>query len=272
MTDFANQSRPTAANAHPAGNRDEGNTELLLSRAVDGTLSDAQWASLEAKAQHDPALWRELCLLHRDDLAVRARVQQTTELTTTQQALVLASHAEPSSARAWMGWAAAAVLGLVAAISISRGGGPLGGTLGGTLAGSGPIVQDMRANAGPAGGTQTAGLGSFLNLDDALNAATPQQLLGRYVQSGREQGSVFGVMPERVVLHSTPLEDGKGYEVYFVRQIVERAHVPAFYRLGIDELGNAAQVPTSPTVPATPARPANPPRPPRTQHAAPGPA
>jgi hypothetical protein len=125
---------------------------------------------------------------------------------------------------------------------------------------------------GPASGTQAAGLGGFLNLDEALDAATPQQLLGRYVQSGREQGSVFGVMPERVVLHSTPLEDGKGYEVYFVRQIVERAHVPAFYRLGIDELGNAAQVPTSPTPPATPVRPANPPRAPRTQHAAPGPA
>jgi hypothetical protein len=259
MTDFANQPRPTAADVRPDGTRDEGNTELLLSRAVDGTLSDAQWASLEAKAQHDRALWRELCLLHRDDLAVRARVQQTTELTTTQQPLVLASHAEPSSTRAWMGWAAAAVLGLVAAISISQGGGPLGS--GGAM-----------LNQGPAGGTQAAGLGGFLNLDEALNAATPQQLLGRYVQSGREQGSVFGVMPERVVLHSTPLEDGKGYEVYFVRQIVERAHVPAFYRLGIDELGNAAQVPTSPTVPATPARPANPPRPPRTQHAAPGPA
>jgi anti-sigma factor RsiW len=207
---------------------------VLLSRAVDGTLSNAEWSALEAHAATHPALWRELCLLHRDDLALRAALAHatttrapgtTTSDTSAPLRLALEADAhQPShnssanSARAWMGWAAAAVFGLVAAISLSSRTGPLQTTL-----------LDTHANVQIADqqGTQSASLLPSFSLSQALQRATPEQLLSSYIAQGREQGSVFGVHPERVVLHTTPLEDGKGLEVYYIRPIIERAHINA---------------------------------------------
>ena len=54
---------------------------------------------------------------------------------------------------------------------------------------------------------------------------------------------MVGQSPDFIVLESTPLADGGGYEVVYLRQLIERREVRDLYRLGTDELGNTVRVP-----------------------------
>lgn len=239
-------------------------TETLVSRAVDGTLSDTQWQQLEAIASKQPAMWRDLCLAHRDALSLRAAVANESHgaaaatLRVQEQEMSEeevgnsegAVHSRWLARRAWMGWAAAAVFGIVAAVQFSQ------------RAGSTPILltSGNRGAGSQLGGVQenTAGIGSVIEsqLSSALRSLSPQDLLTQYVHNGREDGTVYGVLPERVVLSTEPLLDGAGYEVVYLRQIVERQRVRDFYGISHDEQGNAFPVRVSPGVPFVPATPA----------------
>jgi hypothetical protein len=224
--------------------------QQLMSLAVEGRLSDAQWAQLEALAKAQPALWRELCLSHRDDLALRAGVAAASTnlpaLAFEDEPVREPTHTLFSARRAWMGWAAAAMLGLVALVQFTSRGGPT------------PIFD----HAPTATQNNQAGIGS--SLTGALANLSSDDLLNQYVQTGREEGTVFGVLPERVVLQSTPMTDGAGYEVVYLRQIVERVQVPDFYSVSYDEQGNAYPVRVTPratpTTPSTPTPPRSSPK------------
>lgn len=245
MSERPEQHEPEVPEVDEAGDA----AASLISRAVEGGLSDAEWAELEAAAGKHPGMWRELCLAHRDDLSLRAGVAAMSAALPLQQASVREEDEDqgdgrgayrlPARAagwvttRAWAGWAAAAVFGLVAAAQMSQ------------RAATQPLLMTQPA-ATSAG--NTAGLGSGLGsgLEDALRSLSSRDLLTQYVQNGREQGTVYGVLPERVLLRSTPLADGAGYDVLYVRQIVERAQVPDFYSVVYDEQGNARAIATSP--------------------------
>lgn len=66
-------------------------------------------------------------------------------------------------------------------------------------------------------------------------------LLARYLSQGAAQGSVVGELP-RLTLSVSPVEGGAGYDVLFVRRLLERATVDDVYRLGLDEHGRPALV------------------------------
>ena len=55
---------------------------------------------------------------------------------------------------------------------------------------------------------------------------------------GKEEGRVIGELPDRVLVNSTEAPDGKGYEVVFVRQIMEKTRVDDLYKVSSDEGGN----------------------------------
>jgi hypothetical protein len=74
---------------------------------------------------------------------------------------------------------------------------------------------------------QVAGLGSF-TADEAREA---------YLQRGKQDGSVLGEMPAKVIVQGAPIKDGQGYEVVFIRQIVEKARVDDLVRFTSDEAG-----------------------------------
>jgi hypothetical protein len=52
-------------------------------------------------------------------------------------------------------------------------------------------------------------------------------------------------MPRKVLMHAEPAADGRGYDVVYVRQIVERARVGGMYRFSQDEAGRVTPVRTT---------------------------
>jgi hypothetical protein len=65
---------------------------------------------------------------------------------------------------------------------------------------------------------------------------------------GKQSGRVLGEVP--VLCESKPAATGQGFEVVYVRQILERAEVHDLYRFSVDEAGNP--LPVRVTVPAKP--------------------
>ena len=192
--------------------------DLLISRVVDGTARDADWKSLDLLAAADQGVWRELALAQRQQSCLMRAVESsiasssTIDLPDEAPALHFPSRQQTWWIRRWAGWVAAAVLG-VAWISSGR-----LGTNQPTLTDP-PIAADL------------SGPGSRLvkNAADALSA---------YFDKGAEEKRVLGEMPTKVLLQTRPAADGQGYEIFFVRQIVERVEVPDLRMLSTDEFGN----------------------------------
>lgn len=88
-------------------------------------------------------------------------------------------------------------------------------------AGEGPLL----GNGAPSGRTSEPAppeiaRAAFMNPNDALRA---------YLEMGQKSGAVVGELPGKPVLEKRVLENGGGFEVIFVRQIIERSRVPAMY-------------------------------------------
>jgi len=68
---------------------------------------------------------------------------------------------------------------------------------------------------------------------------SPNQALDAYLTLGRESGSVVGELPGKPIIERRSLGEGEGFEVVFVRQIVERSRVPALFSFeGSNEFGD----------------------------------
>ena len=63
-----------------------------------------------------------------------------------------------------------------------------------------------------------------------------------YLERGQEAGRVVGEMPAKVLLEAQPSAQGSGYEVLYLRQIMERAVVSDLYEFGVDERGRPVPV------------------------------
>lgn len=74
---------------------------------------------------------------------------------------------------------------------------------------------------------------------DAVTASlSASDALDLYLERGRDEGRVVEERPDRVLVGSRPAADGTGYEVLYIRQILERAVVPElFVPTGADEEG-----------------------------------
>lgn len=199
--------------------------ELLISRVVDGMAGPADWNALESLAAHDAGLWRELAACQRDAALLSAAVLRAAEkaqrIPLPESDTIRISEERGgverySRARGWAGWAAAATL----------------------------LVAFVAFRAGPADdSTSTAGL--LPSLGRSAQTESPMVHLDRYLEEGHDKGMVIGELPERVIVRTQPAPDGNGYEVVYLRQIMEKRTVPSLYKIETahDEAGRLVPVP-----------------------------
>jgi hypothetical protein len=203
-------------------------TDILISRVVDGRNSSSDWARFETLANSKADLWKDLAIAQRDDAQLRTEMAAAVSLadrvglpeTTTQ--LAADSLKQPGSLHsrtlrisAWAGWAAAALV---------------------ALAFLGPArTQWINRSASP---IQTAGFDPFA----AAEKLSTDQLRDLYLAKGQREGSVIGETPSWVLKRIEQDENGGMFAVV-VRQIVERQPVQDIRRPAIDESGRPVSVP-----------------------------
>ncbi|HYD01399.1 MAG TPA: hypothetical protein VEB22_09255 [Phycisphaerales bacterium] len=104
----------------------------------------------------------------------------------------------------------------------------------------GLVSVALRPGSGASPTTQSAGLGT-----PALDTFSSADLMNGYKMRAAKEGTLVGELPQRLVLETRPSSDGKGYEVLYMRQLIERAIVDDLYKLGTDDQGRPVIVPTS---------------------------
>ncbi len=237
---------PDAAYPDAAMTTAELERERMICRLVDDVASSDDWKRLATVAGTDPTIFADLADTRRQaeqlSTEVMAHVRRADNVTLDATAASLGYAATVSLSGAgdaadehtirthglslpgrWkLGWAVAAALGL---LSLSQ------------------FVNSNNRITAAGSGVKAAGLVSVGSAEQALDA---------YYKLGREAGSVVTEVPQRYVLDSRTLPDGR-QEVLFLRQVVERAVVTDVYRVGSDEQGRPVLVPS---VPATSAGPA----------------
>jgi hypothetical protein len=213
--------------------------DLLISRVVDQRAGAAEWDRLETLAASDPFVWRELARAQRHQQglvrAVGQAVDQAERVTLPEdQAGSSARDEAVGQGRAWgHAW------GRASRSAASSRGLKLTGQWGGWAAAAALVIAALLGKLAPpnTGGStmQAAGIGpgALLSATDALNS---------YIERGKEDGVVIGQLPQKVLVDSQPAPDGSGYDVVYVRQILERARVNDLYRFSSDELGNPTPV------------------------------
>ncbi|MBX3377677.1 MAG: hypothetical protein KF678_11825 [Phycisphaeraceae bacterium] len=191
--------------------------ELLISRIVDGEATPTDWAAFRAQAERDASLWRELAEAQRAQAELSMEVASALSVVNAVDVPVHTEMVRRMSDRfrqvgMWGGWLAAACVGLMWA-----GGQRTGGS----------------------GTGQEAGLVSGL---------TPASALQAYLDQGQTTGRVIGELPEKLLIRAEPVTDADGtsitgYNIVYVRQIMERTLVKDLYRFGgADEAGQPRAV------------------------------
>ncbi len=132
-----------------------------------------------------------------------------------------------SATRSWGGWLAAAGVAMAwIAFGAPRGPAP------GDAASQAREARDAR-DAAAVPTIQRAAL----TATDAIEA---------YLEAGRAEGVVIGELPGMPVVEWREAPDGT-FEVVYLRQFLERRHVPAFFKFDeVDEFGRAVPRPVSP--------------------------
>lgn len=194
--------------------------DILISRVVGGEATNGDWDRLTALADGDPALWRRLGETLRDQAGFARAVNASVSIaeaidlppaprvrTTPGQA---AAHVPALRIGRWSGWAVAAVVAIAWVAWLFEAG----------------------RNPNPPA-YNTAGLAG----------APAADLLQAYLDRGRREDRVIGEVPERVLIETRPAAVGEGYELLYLRQILERAVVPDLYHFeGRDETGRPTLV------------------------------
>lgn len=208
--------------------------DLLVGRIADGEAASQDWDAFNALAAHSPAAWKDLAQAQRQRQALTMAVgvalhaADRVDLPSRENA-----HAFPRSRshrpgnivgriRQAGGWAVAAVLALAL----------IGGA-------RGPFTFLSPNQPGP----NTAGIGAIPANYFPVNSS--DDALQLYRDQGRKDGRFIAEVP--VLLESRPAATGRGFEVVYVRQILERAEVDNLLRFAQDEAGRA--IPVRMTVP-----------------------
>ena len=208
--------------------------EHLIDRIASGDRTAAAWSGFTRHAGDEAAAWRAMAESLRDQLllvdaaAAAAEVADRVELPPSPAAAPRshrrnrtgppaepAPHRPAGRTRAAAGWLVALLL-LVSMIA----GEPLG-------------LQ--RAATSPTTTATTAPPATAGFVPSALSAA---DALSLYLDRGRDEGIVLEDQPDLVLLESRPVSSGGGYELLYVRRILERAVVPEmFLPAGVDDDG-----------------------------------
>lgn len=200
--------------------------DLIVSHMLDGEATAAEWAEFETLAAAEPKLWRDLAQSQRDAgalrgaLAAAGAVADRVALPTADRAPEIHIYPHPqlrlNRFGAWTGWAAAAIITIIAAVQLRT-------------HSNGHEANLMPTSLGRPSPTST----------DAFN---------NYLLLGKEDGTVLGEMPGRMLVETRPVPQGQGFEVIFIRQVMERRVVPNLYEVtGRDEAGQPTLAPVRPT-------------------------
>jgi hypothetical protein len=201
--------------------------ELLIARIVDGRAGDSEWTALRSMSAGDPLLWRDLSDAQRDAAMLSEAMAPALAAAERTALPSVVLHSDPlplrermarANWRGGLGWLAAAAVTAAWVTGISPWSRPEGALSNGNAAGILPVNTN------------------------------PDDLLSKYVDVGRQQGRVVAEMPERMVLESRPTADGKGMEVLYLRQLLERAVVTedAMFRVGQNDAGQRVLLPAGP--------------------------
>ncbi len=201
--------------------------DILVSRVIDGRAGSSDWSALEARASADAGVWKELALAQRDHAVLTAAVRRETA---KAEAVRLPRAAEPVQAEipptfafpktvsvaararsvgTWAGWAAAAAMALA---FVGRGTVPM------------------------LGGSEGVRAGLTSQIESAAD------LFNRYLDTGKKAGTVVGETPDRKIIDVVPAADGHGYDIFYLRGVVEKQRVDNLYRFTTDETGQQAPV------------------------------
>lgn len=190
-------------------------TDELISRTLDHQASAEDWAELSQLAEGEPSVWSDLAAAQREHALIQDAIEAAGAMADRIEAPTHAArrHA-PRVSRglgwlgSWSGWLAAAAIALA------------------WVLGSQWVA--------PGAGVEGAPVRPIASADDALQ---------EYLDRGRAEDRVVRELPRRVLLQSRPMPDGKGYELYYLRQILERTTAPDLYQYtGQDEAGRPALV------------------------------
>jgi hypothetical protein len=205
--------------------------DILISRIVGGDATADEWNRLTELAAHEPVLWQQLGETLRDHAsfarALNASVAAAddVELPASPVGVLPAAaqrHAPFAHVGRWSGWAVAAV---VAVAWITW------------------IFNAARLTQGPGPATNTPGVQQSNLGSSLLDAASAPDLLKAYLDRGKRDNFVIDEVPDRILIDTRPSAAGEGYEVYYLRQILERAIVPELYEYsGRDEMGRPTLV------------------------------
>lgn len=185
---------------------------VLIARVIDGVATSEDWRELRERSDDEQAVWTELAEqqeLHRRVSSVvdaAGDVAEGVELPMHLHARTSPMH-RLRVTRAIGGWAVAAMVALAWSMGVHPGDAVVSGDPG-----------EAQANLAPA---------TITSAGEALK---------RYLDLGMESGQVVGEVPENMVLDSRPLPEG-GYEVLYVRPIIERTVVHSVYRQVRDDTG-----------------------------------
>ncbi len=204
--------------------------DMLISRIVDGEAGDGDWTSFRALAEREPSLWRELAEYQRDQSELSAVVASAIRIADGVEAPVEEEMGRRLSTRTrlvstWAGWAAAAAVALA-------------------------WFTGLNNHQSPSTGNNA----NLVNLDSLKpqevvdnyvkqGKLSPDDLYNTYLDVGRERGLVVGEVPDRVLITARPMKSGGGYEVVYMRQIMERTRVKQFSGIGITDWGQQVPIP-----------------------------
>lgn len=214
--------------------------DLLISRIADGEAGEHDWRDFSALAQAHPDAWKQLAQAQRQhgelSLAVGLALHaaERVELPSRSAGAALGGgatsdvHSGVGRIRAWGGWAVAAVVALA------------------WLSGHqlGVVTPQQIGTPGTAG---TGGTNGVIGANIGLANWTSDDYASAYLSKGQKEGRVFGELAARPI-EIRPAANGQGYDVVFVRQIVERARVNDLMKFGVDEVGRPVPVKYDPPV------------------------
>ena len=190
--------------------------EAVISRLADGAGSPEDWREFRTLADRDPTLWRELAEWQHDHAELAAQVNAAVAVADQVEVDIQGEMTRRLAERikvvaTWGGWATAAAIVLAWGL-------------------------DLRTPTGPVsrGPDQST-------LIPQIRHTTANEDFNDYLSKGKEAGFVVGEVPTRVVVEARHTKSG--YEVLYLRQVLERRRIDGLQTLATDEWGNQVPVP-----------------------------
>jgi hypothetical protein len=185
--------------------------DILISRVVDDEATAEDWAALKELAASDPTVWQDLAEAQYTSIGLSSALQAAIAVADDVEAPVhehmrTRMTLRSGTAAKWGGWLAAAAV---------------------TLAWMG---------AGAPGRVSPAGS------DANLLPVSASDAFKQYLNLGKQSGQVVEEVPQLVFVETKPAESGQGYEVFYIRQVLERAVVDHLYGMGQDEVGHPVRI------------------------------